>query len=250
MADPGPGPLRGGNPNATHGNRPSSGVPGGNRPGTLAGSRAPSGFSGPGRTVTARGGAVGKVDTNGRITSIRGNGVTINRGTQGGRTIISQRADHTRLVSMGPRRGFVERPLSRNGRPYIQRTYVVNGRSYARVYRGAYYHGFVFYHYVPAFIFAPNFYGWVYRPWGFRIAFNWGWGPWFGWYRYYFAPYPYYLDASMWLTDYVISQQLNSAYDAGYNAGQQAAGNAPPPPPASSSTPRSHQNSSRRLPTK
>jgi len=153
--------------------------------------------------------------------SVQGNGLTVNRGARGERTVITQRTDQTRLVSFGPNRGFVEHPVVRNGLPYIQRTYVGSRVSYARVYRGAYYHGFLFYSYVPPFFFAPGFYGWAYRPWGFRVAFNWGWGPWFGWYSYYFAPYPYYLDASMWLTDYVISQRLQNAYDAGYYAGQQ-----------------------------
>ena len=192
-------------------------------------------FAGPGRTVTARNGVVGRVDRSGQITSIRGNGITINRGAGGQRTIISQRSDHTRVVSFGSGRGFVDRPLIRNGRPYLQRTYVVNGRAYASVYRGSYYRGVVYYRYVPPFYFAPAFYGWAYRPWGLRVSFNWGWGPWFGFYGYYFNPYPYYVGPSPWLTDYIISQQLQDAYNAGYNAGQQSQPSAQPPPPDQSS---------------
>ncbi len=158
--------------------------------------------------------------------SVKGNGLTINHGARGESTVITQRTDQTRLVSFGSNRGYVEHPLVRNGAPYIQRTYVTSYGSYARVYRGAYYHGFLFYRYVPPFFFAPGFYGWAFAPWGAGIGFNWGWGPWFGRYSYYFTPYPYYLDASMWLTDYAIAQQFQESYNAGYYAGQQ--GYAPP----------------------
>lgn len=159
----------------------------------------------------------------------------INHGAYGGRTVVSVRPDHTRLVSMGPRRGFVDHPMVRDGRPYISRTYVVNGRAYVQVYRGFSYRGGIYYHYVPAVYFSAGFYGWAYRPWGPRVAFNWGWGPWFGFYGYYYNPYPVYADSGQWLTDYVISQNLQAAYDAGYAAGQQGQGAAPPPPPDQSS---------------
>jgi hypothetical protein len=50
-----------------------------------------------------------------------------------------------------------------------------------------------------------------------------------------FRALPYYLDASMWLTDYVISQQLQEAYNAGYYASLQAQSYTPPWSPAPSS---------------
>jgi len=162
------------------------------------------------------------MDERGQITSIHGQGMTIYHGAEGGRTIVAQREDHARLVTWGTGRGFVERPIMRGERPYIERTYVAGGRSWARVYRGGYYHGLLFYRYVPPVVFAPGFYSWAYRPWRTRVFFSWGWGPWFGAYGYYFWPYPYYLDASMWLTDYAISQQLQDAYDSGYYAGSYA----------------------------
>src|SRR5262249_30753985 len=59
-------------------------------------------------------------------------------------------------------------------------------------------------------------YGWAYAPWGPGVAFAWGWGadPWFGYYGYYFAPYPVYTDASLWLTDYILAENLQAAYQA------------------------------------
>jgi len=200
---------------------PSGRQPGG-ATGAGAAATAASRFSTPSRTVTTSTGVVAKMDSAGSVTSIRGNGVSINEGARGERTVISQRADQSRLVSTGAGHGFVEHATVENGRPYIQRTYVANGRTYARVFRGAYYNGFLYYHYVPAWIFAPGFWWWAFNPWRFPVFFNWGWGPWFGWYAYYFAPYPYYFGASMWLTDYILSADLQDAYNAGYNAGWQS----------------------------
>ena len=37
---------------------------------------------------------------------------------------------------------------------------------------------------------------------------------WYGYYGYYFNPYPAYATAALWMTDYVISQNLQNAYAA------------------------------------
>ncbi len=74
------------------------------------------------------------------------------------------------------------------------------------------------------------------------MALGWGWGgtPWYGYYGYYFAPYPVYPSPAFWLTDYIIAANLQAAYaaQAAANANAQAAANAyaqansaPPPPP-------------------
>ena len=124
------------------------------------------------------------------------------------------RPDHTRVVGLGPHRGYVERPLaSRPG--YVSRTYVVGGHSYARVYRTSRYRSVVYYNYVPAFYFQPLYYGWVVQPWPAPIAFDWGWGadPWYGFYGPYFAFAPFYPNASLWLTDYLLAANLRAAYE-------------------------------------
>jgi hypothetical protein len=66
------------------------------------------------------------------------------------------------------------------------------------------------------------------------IAYGWGWGgsPWYGYYGGYFAPYPVYAGASYWLTDYMLSQDMQAAYAAHQEAGEtdgvpMAAGGAP-----------------------
>ena len=152
---------------------------------------------------------------------------------------MNERADHSRVVSMGAHRGFVEHPFNRGGHPYMRRTYMDHGRYYARAYRGYYYHGHAWYGYAPGYYYGRGFYGWAYSPWASPVVYSWGWGgaPWYGAYGYYFTPYPVYANASFWLTDYLVSQNLQSAYEAQQEqaAGAQAQGDAQGgPPPAQS----------------
>ena len=160
---------------------------------------------------------------------LAGNRMVINRGPRGGRVVESGRPG-ARVVSYGSRRGFVERPL-RQG--YISRTYVAGGRSYAHVYREGSYHGFAYYHYVPAVYYGSGFYAWAGTPWGVPARYSWGGAiaaPWLGFYAGYFTPYQAYVSPDQWLTDYLLAQNLRQAYD------NQQAGNAeqaaPPMPDA------------------
>jgi hypothetical protein len=77
--------------------------------------------------------------------------------------------------------------------------------------------------YAPAYYYQPAFYGWAYNPWAVPIAYPiaaWGWGgnPWYGYYGGFFTPYPAYASASLWLTDYMISQTLAAAYQSQVDA--------------------------------
>jgi hypothetical protein len=173
--------------------------------------------------LTTSHGALAKMDSNGRVRTIQDHDMAINRGFHGERRIVTERPDHSRLVSIGRNRGFVEHRFERGGHEYIRRTYVYGGRTYVNVYRGYPYHGVVYYHYVPAYYYRPAFYSWGYIPWGAPVAYTgWGWygTPWYGWSGYYFAPYPVYPSAAFWLTDYLIAENLKAAYEA------QAAANA------------------------
>jgi hypothetical protein len=165
-------------------------------------------------------------DRGGRVRDIRSPGMVVHHDLRGGRTFVAVHNGRT-IVSMGAHRGYMQHAyLNRGGRVYVQRTYVVGGVRYARVYRSYSWHGGIYYHYVPAFYYRPAFYGWAYRPWGVRVAWGWGWGgaPWYGYYGYYFAPYPVYPSASFWLTDYLLAENLKLAY-----AAQQDNGGGPPP---------------------
>jgi hypothetical protein len=169
------------------------------------------------RGVTTTRGTTAKLDNRGRVTTIRDKGGnTINRGPRGERKVETVRADRSRVVSIGRRGGYVERPLDRGGRQYLQRTYVIGGVSYVHVYRGYHYHGRPYFGYVPPYYYAPAYYGWVFNPWPRPIYYSWGWygSPWYRPYGYYFAPYPVYPYASLWLTDYLIAENLRLAYEA------------------------------------
>jgi hypothetical protein len=133
------------------------------------------------------------------------------------------RPDHARVVGYGPRRGFVERPVpSRPG--YVSRTYVVGKRSYTHVYRTATYRNVVYYNYVPAYSYQPGYYQWLLDSWTPPPAFNWGADP--GAFGPYFAPEPTYPDASLWLTDDLLAEDLK---DASENR-PDAADSSPAPP--------------------
>jgi len=173
-------------------------------------------------SLTTHNGASARFDSGGHVSTIHSGGMTINHGGRGGRTIVTERADHSRLVSMGRNRGYSERGYTRGGHEYMRRTYYANGRYYARGYRGYYYHGYRYYGYVPGYYYNPGFYGWAYNPWSAPIAYGWGWGgsPWYGYSGYYFSPYATYPSASFWLTDYLLAQNLQAAYDAQQSADQ------------------------------
>ena len=153
--------------------------------------------------------------------------MTVQRGFRpGDRRVESVDRNNHRLVSMGPHRGFAERPYYRDhyGHAYVQRTYWAHGHAYAYAYRDHLYRGVHYYGYAPGHYYHPAFYGWAYHPWAAPVYYNWGWGPaapWF--YGGYFAPAPYYPTASLWLTDYLLSENLKQAYEAGQESQADAA---------------------------
>ena len=156
-----------------------------------------------------------------------GSRMVVDRGLRGERRVEVVRPGGVRVVTVG-RRGFVERPL----RPgFVSRTSVIGGRTEVRVYRTLAYGNIHYYAYVPRVYYNPAFYGWANRPWGAPVAFAWGWGPapWYGFYGGYFAPSPYYPDASLWLTDYVLAENLQLAYENRMAAGGEESANQPPP---------------------
>jgi len=194
------------------------------KPGTTT--RAANSHTPPGKTVALKSGGSASIRPNGKIRSIDKNGMHIEHGMHGGRTVVSEH-NGARIVTTGAHGGYVQRPyVVRGGHTYVSRTYVVNGRSYSRVYRSYYYGGHPYYGYYPAYYYNPGFYGWAYNPWAAPVAWGWGWGgsPWYGFYGGYFAPYAVYPSAAFWLTDYLISANLQAAYAAQAEANAAAAG--------------------------
>jgi len=181
----------------------------------------------PGRQVTLRGGGSAVIRPNGQIRTINRNGMQINHGINGSRTIVSNH-NGARVVTTGRNSGYVQRAyVTRGGNTYVSRTVVVNHVTYTSVYRSYSYGGYCcYYGYHPGYYYAPAYYGWAYNPWATPVYYGWGWGgsPWYGYYGGYFAPYPVYPSAAFWLTDYLISVNLQAAYQA-RAAAQAAAAN-------------------------
>jgi hypothetical protein len=134
--------------------------------------------------------------------------------SQNAKVVETRRADGTRLVSESRNRGYIEHPItSKPG--YVARTFVAGGRSYVQVYREASFQGFAYYSFVPAIRYSPLFYRWVSNPWPAPISFAWGWSgePWYGYYGAYFTPAPAYSTYALWLTNYLLAQDLQLAYE-------------------------------------
>jgi hypothetical protein len=144
------------------------------------------------------------------------------------------------VVTFRGRPGYIERGYAFHGQNFYRRSYYWHGHAYNRFYRGYFWHGVGLHVYAPWRFYPIGFYGWAYRPWGYHVVYGWGWGPrpWYGYYGYYFAPYPYYVGASYWLTDYMLANDLQAAYDAGHADGVAAAGgDAPAPAPDTDAPP-------------
>jgi len=176
-------------------------------------------------SVSTKSGHEAHFDSHGRVTSVhtRG-GAEISHGPHGERRVVGERVnargEHYRVVNYGGHRGYVEHGYMRGGHPYMRRTYMYGGRRYAYAYRGAYYHGVAYYGWAPPYYYPPAYYGWVGTPWGAPVVYGWGWGaaPWYGFYGGYYAPAPVYPYAALWLTDYLIAENLRLAYEASQQA--------------------------------
>ena len=149
-------------------------------------------------------------------------GMTVNHGLNGGRRVSVEDRSHNRTVYQKGRAGYVQHPYKYGPHEFVQRTYVSHGRVYSRSYMGYPYHGAYLSIYTPGVFYSPYFYGWAYNPWASPIMFGWGFAgsPWYGYYGYYFSPFESYPSASYWLTDYMISSDLQADYAAHTEAGE------------------------------
>jgi hypothetical protein len=200
-----------------HGNQNQMGNRG-NQPGNRTGNQAnnrrqPAGA----KTVAMKNGGSATFRKDGKVRSIQTkNGTRIEHGLHGQRRVVAEH-NGRRVVAMGRHGGYSQRAYYRNGnRTYVQRTYVVGGRTYAYAYSTTYYGGYPYYGYAPAYYYQPAYYGWAYNPWPQPVYYNWGYAgqPWYGYYGPYYQPYPAYPYASLWLTDYLIAANLQAAYAA------------------------------------
>jgi hypothetical protein len=162
--------------------------------------------------------------SNGRPSEIHDarRGMTVNHGLNGGRRVSVEDRSHNRTVYQKGRAGYVQHPYGYHGHDFARRTYVYGGHVYGHSYMGYPYHGVYLNVYAPGYFYSPYFYGWAFNPWASPIMFGWGFAgsPWYGYYGYYFSPYDSYPSASYWLTDYLISTDLQDAYAAHSEAGE------------------------------
>jgi hypothetical protein len=175
---------------------------------------------------TSHNGAAIRTRPNGRISDVHDpkRGMDVHRNLNGNRAIHVERPDHSRIYGERGRPGYVQRPYSYRGHDFGRRNYVYHGHEYSRFYRGYDYHGRHMDVYAPDHFYHPGFYGWAYHPWASPIHYGWGWGgaPWAGYYGGFFEPAPVYPTAALWLTDYMIAQDLQAAYAAHQDAGEAA----------------------------
>jgi hypothetical protein len=152
-------------------------------------------------------------------------GMDIHHGLDGSRRVSVERHDGSRLVAERGRPGYVQRGYSYHGRDYGHRAYYYHGGYYHNYYHGYGWRGGYYNVYAPGYYYGVGYYGWAYNPWARPFAYGWGWGgsPWFGFYGGFFNPYPVYPSAAFWLTDYVISANLQAAYAARQAAASEAA---------------------------
>jgi hypothetical protein len=225
-----PGTTNNGRPGTTNNNRPGATNTGktnspANRPGGASanGSRGnanvahakttPAGM----QQKSLKGGGTAAIRKDGSVRSINRNGMQIQHGLHGGRTVVSTH-NGARVVTTGRHGGYVQRNyVSRNGHSYVSRTYVYHNTVYTGVYRSYGYGGYCcYYGYAPAYYYNPGYYGWAYNPWPEPAPYAWGWGaqPWYGYYGAYYQPYPVYPSAAFWLTDYLLAASLRAAFDA------------------------------------
>jgi len=202
---------QGGRPGASNGGGHSSAIHGGPAP------------RGSNERTTRSGGAV-RTRPNGRVSDVHDarRGMDVHHNLNGNRRISVDRHDGSHIMAERGRPGYVQRGYNYHGHDFSRRAYYYHGHEYNRYYRGYGYRGLSLNVYAPGVYFAPGFYGWAYHPWAAPIAFGWGWGgsPWYGYYGGYFQPYPVYPSAAFWLTDYLISQDLQAAYSAHQEAGE------------------------------
>ena len=114
--------------------------------------------------------------------------------------------------------GTVERTI----RPgFVSRTFVGGGHVlYTRVYQDHVWHqfgrAFAYETFVPAVRFPGVYYSWALAAWPHPVAYAWGWRvqPWYPAYGVLFTPYPVYTSPDLWMTDYIIAQSMQAAYQA------------------------------------
>jgi hypothetical protein len=127
-------------------------------------------------------------------------------------------AAQVHVVRYGNSLNVVERTI----RPGLtSRTFVSGGHVlYTHVYqRHVWYQfgrAFAYETFVPAVRYPGAYYAWALAAWPRPVTYAWGWQvqPWYPMYGSLFTPYPAYTSPDLWMTDYIIAQSMQTAYQA------------------------------------
>jgi len=114
--------------------------------------------------------------------------------------------------------GTVERTIQPG---LTSRTFVSGGHVlYTHVYQHRVWHqfgrSFAYETFVPAVRYPAVYYAWALAPWQRPVIYTWNWQvqPWYPIYGSLFTPYPVYTSPDLWMTDYIIAQSMQTAYQA------------------------------------
>ena len=159
-----------------------------------------------------------------------GKGMLIQHEVDGGRRILVNQPDRTRIFAASRGVQYVQHPYTYGGRAYDHRTYYFQGKTVHRYYRPYTYGGASLDAYAPTRFYPINFYRWTvtrFKP----TPFQWNYTnqSWYRHYSGYFTPDSSYSSPLPWLVDFVIGASLATAYNA-----EQQSRQAPPPADSSS----------------
>ncbi|HXC96423.1 MAG TPA: hypothetical protein VNU92_12035 [Edaphobacter sp.] len=164
----------------------------------------------------SKSGSAATRDNNASIADVHdpARGMDIHHSIGGTRRVSTQRQDGTRVVSVGHRRGYVQRSYVFQDAEYVRRTYDSDGRLYDTFYVRYQYRGETLYVYTPSRFYPSAFYSWALNPWAVPVVHSWKWSQelWYGQAAAIFTPYPAYPSASLWLTDYIIADNVKSYF--------------------------------------
>jgi hypothetical protein len=103
----------------------------------------------------------------------------------------------------------------------VSRTFVSGGHVlYTHVYQRHVWYPFgraaTYETFVPAVQYPAVYYAWAVAPWPRPITYTWGWQvqPWYPTYGALFTPYAVYTSPDLWMTDYIIAENMQTAYQA------------------------------------
>jgi hypothetical protein len=168
-------------------------------------------------TRTASGNIV-RTAADGSVIDVRNprNGMTIHHGLDGGRRILVEQPDHSRIFATTRGLPYVQHPFVFRGRVLNHRTYPVGGQLVHLFYRPYNFGGTPLDVYAPTRYYQPQFYQQASSPFAAPMPFRWpyanGATPWYGYYKGYFTPDTSYTTPTAWLADFVLGASLAVAY--------------------------------------